>query len=137
MSQVRRLAIVIRQSEEQRDELEEIVKQTQSAGYDRIGSKSADDSEHTKVKLLNVKRDINGRIADYVETKDHIIREIQMLDNPRHVELLHLRYIDFMRLEEIACVMRKTNGAPYSYDHIRAMHVQALKAFETRFPEKF
>lgn len=133
---MRGLAIKIQQREEQANELESIAQQTRSLGYDRIRSNHSQEDD-SKARLIDVKTSIGVTLSDYVMQKDIIIAEIQMLDNPKYVELLYHRYIDFMRLEEIACVMKKSTGAPYSYDHIRAMHVQALRAFEARFPEKF
>lgn len=79
----------------------------------------------------------NRLIAD----RHRIIGQIEQLEDARYVELLKLKYVGrteyvdgvphvhYLRLEEIACVMVKSNGMPYSYEHIRALHGEALKRF--------
>ena len=48
---------------------------------------------------------------------------ISALDNPQHIKLLTLRYVDGQRWEEIACAMH------YSFRHVTRLHGQALAAF--------
>lgn len=89
-------------------------------------------------KAVDMEQDINRMISEYTSARDRIINQIHQLSDARYVELLNLKYVGrrekngrmhYMRLEEIACTMIKSNGEPYSYDHIRSMHGEALKRF--------
>ncbi|MBR3188976.1 MAG: hypothetical protein IKF59_13235 [Lachnospiraceae bacterium] len=88
-------------------------------------------------KVVDLEKDIDKMIGKYVRERDRIINQIHQLGDARYIELLSLKYIGqqengrihYMRLEEIACTMTKSNGEPYSYDHIRSMHGEALKRF--------
>ena len=89
-------------------------------------------------KAVDMEKDINRMIDEYTDARDRIINQIHQLSDARYVELLGLKYVGrrekdgrmhYMRLEEIACTMVKSNGEPYSYDHIRSMHGEALKRF--------
>ena len=73
--------------------------------------------------------EIEELIRSFIRLKSRIIDEIHELDDYRYVELLYRKYIQYMRLEEISCKMKKRNGEPYSYDHIAALHGEALKSF--------
>ena len=84
-------------------------------------------------KYIDIERQIEDLHYKYTKKRRKITDEIQALENRQHVELLYLRYVKHNRLEEIACIMRKTNGAPYSYDHISWLHGQALKAFQEKY----
>ena len=74
--------------------------------------------------------EIKDLIKNFVNLRHKIIGEIQSLQDRRYVEILYLHYVDYKRLEEIACIMKKTNGEPYSYDHIASLHGYALQEFE-------
>lgn len=77
----------------------------------------------------DLEKEIKEMIMDFVILRHRIIGEIQALKDRRYVELLYLAYVDYKRLEEIACVMKKTDGSPYSYDHIARLHGEALQEF--------
>lgn len=84
-------------------------------------------------RAVDVEREIAKLNKQYKDELWRVVQEIQSLDNEKYVELLYLRYVKLNRLEEIACIMRKTNGSPYSYDHINRLHGQALEAFREKF----
>ena len=89
-------------------------------------------------RAMDLERNINRLIDEYTDTRDKIINQIHEMEDPRYIELLSLRYvgrrekngrIHYLRLEEIACTMTKSNGEPYSYDHINRLHGEALQKF--------
>ena len=80
-------------------------------------------------RYLDVEAEIDAMIDQYVDLKHKIIGEIQELNDPRMVDLLYLRYVKFMRLEEIACTMKKANGDSYNYEYIKRLHGKSLKEF--------
>lgn len=81
-------------------------------------------------EYMDMEKQINETIDEYVRLKNKIIDEIHQLGDVRYEEVLYLKYVKYMRLEEIACVMKKSNGDYYSYDHIKRLHGEALKKFE-------
>ncbi|MBQ0111757.1 MAG: hypothetical protein KBT03_01385 [Bacteroidales bacterium] len=56
--------------------------------------------------------------------RDEIIREMEMLTNPMHYDVLFLKYVDDKTLEYIAC------EKDYSYVQIKRIHNKALLEFE-------
>lgn len=101
-------------------EIKQAAVQTSSAG-DPIGNAVS--------RYVDVETEIDTMIDRYVNLKHKIIGEIHELEDPRMVDLLYLRYVKYMTLEEIACTMEKANGGHYSYDHTRRLHWKALKEF--------
>ena len=78
-------------------------------------------------------RRLAKRSGEYNARREKIVRQILDLEDPRYSDILLLRYVDGKRLEDIACIMQKSNGAPYSYEHILHLHGQALQAFEKKY----
>lgn len=133
LDQIRQLDLMINQRIEQVEELKQIAAGVKSPGMKMEmvqTSKEGDPIGNIVNKYLDMEKEIDAMIDSYVDLKDKIIGEIQALPDPRMVELLSLRYIKYMRLEEIACTMKKRNGYPYSYDHIRRLHSMSLNAFQ-------
>lgn len=58
------------------------------------------------------------------QIKDRITGEIHNLNNADYIKLLYQRYVNCVSLGKIAKELK------YSYDRIRHMHGEALKAFE-------
>ena len=52
------------------------------------------------------------------------------LNDARYIQILYLHYVEGKRLEDVAEIMVKTNGKPYSYDHIASLHGMALQEFD-------
>lgn len=75
-------------------------------------------------RMVDVERDINNLIDEYVDLKNKITREINQMTNNTYSLILIKRYILNKPLIEIA---RETH---YSYGTMRNMHGQALKDFE-------
>ena len=81
-------------------------------------------------RYADLEKEIDAMIDEYVRLKNKIIDEIHQLGDVRYEEVLYLKYVKYMRLEEIACTMKKSNGDYYSYDHIKRLHGEALKKIE-------
>lgn len=96
-----------------------------------VGDRMAD----TIARYVDIENEINSMIYEYVAKKDKIINEIHSLSDVRYIELLYLRYIPdaethrTKRLDEIAEIMKRSDGQPYSCDHIVRMHGKALESF--------
>lgn len=96
-------------------------------------------TEDAITKYVDLEKEIDRMIDELVLLRDRIINEIHQIDDVRYEELLCLKYvgrldentdrIHYLRLEEIACVMKKSNGDHYSFDHIAHLHGEALQKF--------
>ena len=96
-------------------------------------------TEEAITRYIDMESEIDQMIDELVVLRDRIINEIHELDDVRYEELLYLKYvgkldentdrIHYLRLEEIACTMIKSNGDHYSFDHIAHMHGEALQKF--------
>ena len=135
LSKIRLLDLKIKQLIEERDSLIALAGGLRSKPLDPDPvqtSISGDTMSLTVARYLDLEAELNEDIDLYVHTKDRIIHQIHDLEDPRYVELLHLRYVKYLRLEEIACVMVRTDGRPYSYVHIRRLHGKALQEFQKK-----
>lgn len=104
---------------------------------------SGDRMSNTIDRYVDLEKEIDDLIDRYVDKRDMIINQIHQLEDPRYVELLQLKYVGrrggdgrmhYMRLEEIACIMKKPSGMPYTYGHIKSLHGEALKQFAEIMP---
>lgn len=84
-------------------------------------------------RYVDIEREIDELMDEYGVKRWKIVRQIESLPDPRHRELLYLRYVKWKRLEDIACIMRKMDGKMYSYKHIQKLHGWALVEFSKRF----
>ena len=132
LGQIRQLDLMINQRIEQVEELKRIAAGIKSPEMKMSmvqTSKDGDPIGKYVNKYLDTEKEIDDMIDMYVNLKNKIIGEIQALPDHRMVELLYLRYIRYLRIEEIACTMKKRNGNPYSYDHIQRLHALSLHEF--------
>lgn len=75
-------------------------------------------------KIAYIETEINMMIDDYVNLKNRIIHEIELLEDTRYYNLIHKRYVQYKDFSVIAEEMN------YNYQSIIQMHGKALKAFE-------
>ncbi len=131
LGQVKVLDVKIDQKMEQLHELRsKAMGSGQAMSPDKVQTSLAGDKvAHIVEECVDLEAEIYELLVKYIHTKSRIIDQIHMLRDGRYVELLYLKYIRYMRLEEISCTMKKRNGEPYSFDHIAALHGEALKEF--------
>ncbi len=131
LQQVRLLDLKIDQKMDQLSDLRaKAVNSGQALSADKVQtSVSGDRTARIVENCVDLEAEIEELIRSFIRLKSRIIDEIHELDDYRYVELLYRKYIQYMRLEEISCKMKKRNGEPYSYDHIAALHGEALKSF--------
>lgn len=135
LTQIRLLDLKIKQRTEEQIKLRMEALQISSPelSADKVQtSVSGDIMGDILVTCAELEREIKALICSFVRLRHRIIGEIQSLDDRRYVELLYLHYVDGKKLEEIACIMVKSNGEPYSYDHIASLHGAALQRFDEK-----
>lgn len=138
LSQLSGIDAKIMQKEEEAESIRSTL-EAQGLRYDkeRVSSSPRNTQEESICKLVDVENAIQKDIVQFVQKRDKIINQIQQLDDSRYVQILYLHYVPIqhktMRLEEIACKLKKNNGDSYSYDHISRLHGIALCNFEKKF----
>lgn len=66
--------------------------------------------------------ELETKIAKLVKEQSAYTADIKSLSNPKHVKVLMLCHAEGLKLYEAADIMA------YSYDHLRHLHTQAIKA---------
>ena len=89
-----------------------------------ISSPSGDSLVNKIINYADKEAELNTEIQELIDLRHRIINEIYSLKENTFIELLFKRYVENKQFERIACEMS------YSYERIRHMHSDALKAFE-------
>lgn len=133
LNQVRMLDRKIAHKREEVEALRARAESTSSglSGSGRVQSTpEADKTGRIVTRIVDLEREIEDTLEKLCVKRDEVINTIHMLEDHRYVELLYLKYVKYMRLEEIACTMKRTDGRPYSFQHILRLHGEALRAVE-------
>ena len=88
----------------------------------RLAEKELLQLEQLEEKVLKCK-------TTFAVEEEKRISQIQELDNPKYVDILYLRYVENMPLNQIAGEMC------YAYDYTRKLLGHAQRAFETKHRE--
>ena len=100
---------------------------------DRVQVSPENRMEDIMVKIDGQVRKLSKQIMKYQAELSKRERQIMAMENPDHVEILRLRYLDLdddgrpMTLEEIACCMHR------SFYRIAHLHGDALEAFRKKY----
>lgn len=70
--------------------------------------------------------ELEAKIAKLIKEQSAYTADIKSLSNPKHIKVLMLCHAEGLKLYEVADIMS------YSYDHLRRLHGQALKALSQR-----
>ena len=88
------------------------------------GRKRSDRISYAAIEMADLEREIDRAMCRYARQMRKTIAMIDKLDNPDHIRLLTMRYIQHTPFEQIAQAMgRSVQGIFY-------MHGRALEAFE-------
>jgi DNA-directed RNA polymerase specialized sigma24 family protein len=95
---------------------------------ERVQSSGAKDKMASAVeRCVDTEAEIDSLVDKLIDTKKDVIQTIEKLYSPTEYKLLHLRYIQYIPLEDIADMW----GVPYTNittAHGRAVkHVQAIR----------
>ena len=83
--------------------------------------------EDAIIKIMDLEAEINQDMMQLVELKKDIIRRIKAVESPELQTILELRYLSYMRWEEIAIELG------YGIDNVFRLHRNALD--EIKIPE--
>lgn len=95
---------------------------TASIGGDRVQSSSSQSRmADAVVKCVDMETEIDKLIDELIDTKKKVIGTIEKLHSPTEYKLLHLRYIQYISLTEIADILKR------EYTWVTTTHGRALK----------
>ena len=94
-----------------------------SSNKDRLGT--------TVAKIVDLEKETDMMIKDFVEKRKRIISQIDNIDNVDYYNVLSLRYVSRCTFDEISS---KTN---WSLRKVFSMHGNALKVFEKFFGSEY
>lgn len=129
LKQVELLDVKIRQKKIELAGLKEEATCTGAFDYsaEKVQTSAKADSMSKKVaKYVDLENEIHEDIERFTELKHKVIGQIHMLDDPKYINVLFEKYIEYKGLKEIS----KELG--YSYDHIRRVHGWALLEFQRK-----
>lgn len=129
LKQVELLDVKIRQKKIELAGLKEEATCTGAFDYsaEKVQTSAKADSMSKKVaKYVDLENEIHEDIERFTELKHKVIGQIHMLDDPKYINVLFKKYIEYKGLKEIS----KELG--YSYDHIRRLHGWALLEFQRK-----
>ena len=94
-----------------------------SSDKDRLGS--------TVAKIVDLEKETDRLVDSFIDKRNHIIGQIDGLDNVDYYNVLSMRYVGRDTYEEIA---NKTN---WSIRKVFSMHGEALKEFERLYGSEY
>lgn len=94
-----------------------------SSDKDRLGS--------TVAKIVDLEKETDRLVDSFIDKRNHIIRQIDGLDNMDYYNVLSMRYVGRDTYEQIA---KKTN---WSIRKVFSIHGEALKEFERLFGSEY
>lgn len=81
--------------------------------------------------------DIEKALSKIAETRHEIEKTIRTVEDDKLSDVLYYRYIKLIPLFDVGDYMRKSNGKRYSYQHIRRLHAEGIKAVDELIQKKF
>lgn len=82
-------------------------------------------------KIDEMERKLDDMIDDYIDKKNHIISQIQNIENDDFYEILFARYIEKLTFEKIA------NKTGWCWRQVHRIHSKALKEFEEKYGDEY
>ena len=104
---------------------------TASTEGERVQSTGANNKMASAVeRFVDIEREIDELVDKLVDTKKEVIQTIERLDRAMEYKLLHLRYIQYVPLKEIA------DRWGWEYTNVTTMHGRALRNVQKILEEK-
>ena len=128
LKDLKRLDTMINQKIKELDDLKALREGVGGLDYskDRVQTSMLGDASfvNSTLRIIELEQEINNEIDKFVDKKHTIINQIHTLNDSKHIEILHKRYVEFKSFELIAVEMS------YAYDYVRRLHGIALQNFK-------
>lgn len=127
LQQLHKLDVIIKQRSQEKADLRARLFSIGSFDYskERVQTSLPEGAGYEKQieKIVDLEKEIDFLIDEYVELKHTIIGQLHELRNGKYIEILYKRYVENKKLEQIAVEMG------YTYNHVRHIHGYALQEF--------
>ena len=127
LMQVELCDIHIRNKLDELQHLKDMVLKITSTWKDDItsgGSGNQDKMGDAVSKIIDLEREVNRAVDNYVDKKKEVNAVLGKIKNPDQVAVLYKRYFQYMTWEQIACEMN------YTYRNVCYIHGKALQVVE-------
>ena len=96
---------------------------TATIGGERVqsSSKSTSKMEDAVVKCIMIEDEISAAVESLIAEKKKVVRTIEELNSPTEYRILHMRYIQYISLADIAVKLNK------EYTWVTTVHGRAVK----------
>lgn len=81
-------------------------------------------------KCVDMEAEIDSLVDELIDTKKNVIQTIERLDSPTEYNILHMRYIQYLSLQEIA------DHYDREYGWVTTTHGRALKSVQKLLDDK-
>jgi hypothetical protein len=88
------------------------------------------------IRYTAIEQEIEEALLRSVEARHEIEQTVRAIKDTRLSDVLYYRYIRLIPLHSVGDYMRKPNGKRYSYQHIRRLHADGIKAVDDILAEK-
>ena len=123
LCQIEKYDILIRVKNEQLRELEQFSNILGCSQFNNVVSNTnciSDKTGNNAIKKIDLISEIKKDIINYTLKKNDIINDINRLNNSNYVNVLVMKYVELLTLEQIAVRLN------YSYDYVRKLHKKAI-----------
>lgn len=96
---------------------------------DRVQTSPRNTQEMKICKYVDLDKEINREIDEFVDIKRKVIKEIQDLNVDHYVKILFKVYVQYKTIKDTAIEIGM------SYQYVRELHKKALIAFEERYSD--
>ena len=83
------------------------------------------------IKCVDMEEEIDNLIDELIDTKKEVIQTIEQLDSATEYNVLHMRYIQYLSLQDIADHYNR------DYGWVTTTHGRALKSVQEILDEKY
>ena len=90
-----------------------------------------DKLEKVVAKIVDMERETDSLVDTFIEKRNHIIKQIDKIENTDYYHILSMRYVGNNTLEEIA---KNTN---WSIRKVFSLHGKALQEFERLYGNEY
>ena len=131
LSQVQRLDVQIKNKlAEQRQWRDMALGITANMEGDRVQSSGTKSKMASAIdKCVDMEREIDSLIDKLIDTKKEVIATLELIGSASEYELLHMRYIQYIPLKDIAVIWNT------EYTNVTSCHGRALKNIEAILKE--
>lgn len=100
---------------------------------ERVQSSSNSKSKMAEavIKCVDMEEEIDNLIDELIDTKKEVIQTIEQLDSATEYNVLHMRYIQYLSLQDIADHYNR------DYGWVTTTHGRALKSVQEILDEKY